>query len=125
MGCCIPKKKCITIFTMNKKSSTQIKTTKLEQSNERLYLNKSMACLELQKYILPNPGENSRIISPLIKEFNSPYQSQKTESEKFKNKNQIKNSMIKLKKLSLMEVNNCPKFFISSKICNIKMNNKK
>ena len=127
MGCCIPKKKSISIFTMNKKSNTQIKTTKCEQSNEKLYLNKSMACIELQKYYLPNPFENTRIISPLLTGFKAPLQSQITESEKCnnKNKNKIRNSMSKLKKLSFMEVNNCPKFFISSKICNIKMNDKK
>ena len=101
MGCCIQRKKCITIITMNKKS-TQIKTTKYEKTNKLLYLNKSLGCLELQKYYLPIPIENLRANTFFNKEFSSPFLSQSTKNEK--NKKKIKQSMNRLKKLSLMKL---------------------
>ena len=121
MGCCIQRKKCITIVTMNKKS-TQIKTTKYEKTNKLLYLNKSLACLELQKYYLPIPIENLRANTFFNKEFSSLFLSQSTQNEK--NKKKIKQSMNRLKKLSLREVNNCPKFFNLNKNNSDTNNNK-
>ena len=95
---------------MNKKS-TQIKTTQYEKNNKLLYLNKSLACLELQKYYLPISIENLRESPSLNKNIYSPIQSQITK----KDKNKIKQTMNKLKNLSLKEVYNCQKYFISNK----------
>ena len=118
MGCCIPRKKCITFVTANKKS-THTKTTKYEKLNESIYLNKSLACLELQKYYLPIPIENLRENPSINKNIYSPIQSQITKKDK--NKIKIKQTMNKLKNLSLKEVYNCQKYFISNKN-NIKLN---
>ena len=122
MGCCIQRKKCITVNTMNKKS-TQIKTTQYEKTNKLLYLNKSLACLELQKYYLPIPIEKLRANTFFNKEFSSPFLSQTSKNEK--NKKKIKRSMDRLKNLSLREVNNCPICFNFNTNCNSNTNNNK
>ena len=120
MGCCIPRKKSISFVKINKRPS-QIKSTINENSKPQLYLTKSFACLELQKYYLPNPIDNSRSNSRFNTDFYSPLTFQSYKNENRKNKI-IKKSMNKLKKLSFLEVNNCPKYFINNK--NYKTGNK-
>ena len=111
MGCCIPKKPCISFVNTNKKS-TQIKTT----INEKTYdffnikdLNKSLASLELKKYYLSSPIPDIKLNNSSNMEFNCSFQNIK--NKKKKNKKKIKESMKKLKELSSREVNNCQKYF--------------
>jgi hypothetical protein len=115
MGCCIPRKHCISLVTTNKKS-----TQKILSKNERLYnlrnytnLNKYLATFELQKYYLSSPRQDLKISTLSSTEFFPQTQKQNTE-KKPKNKKKIKASMNRLKNLSFLEVNNCQKYFIAN-----------
>jgi hypothetical protein len=115
MGCCIPRKHCISLVTTNKKS-----TQKILSKNERLYnlrnytnLNKYLATFELQKYYLSSPRQDLKISTLSSTEFFPQPQKQNTE-KKPKNKKKIKASMNRLKNLSFLEVNNCQKYFIAN-----------
>jgi len=109
MGCCIPKKPCISFVNTNKKS-TQIKTGKTYDRFNMKDLNKSLASSELKKYYLSSTIPDLKLNCSSNTEFNSPFQNIK--NERPKNKKKIKESMKKLKELSSREVNNCQKYFI-------------
>ena len=122
MGCCIPKKPIISVTVTNKKT-TQIKTAKQEKRNdcEIIDLSKSLATLELNKYIFSSPGNDIKINSSTNTELHIPFQSlffekNNTNSNNRKNTKQIKESLKKLKELSSIEVNNCSKFFGKKKL---------
>ena len=113
MGCCIPRKHCISLVTTNKKS-----TQNLFSKNGRLFnfrnlkeLNKYLAAYELQKYYLTSPLQEIKISTLSSSEVFPQPQKHNTE-KKPKNKKKIKASMNKLKNLSFLEVNNCHKYFI-------------
>jgi len=116
MGCCIPRRHCISLVTTNKKS-----TQKIFAKNERLYnlrnlkhLNKYLATFELQKYYLSSPLQDIKISTLSSNEFFSQPQKQNTENKPI-NKKKIKASMNRLKNLSKLEVNNCQKYFVIPK----------
>ena len=100
MGCCIPRKHCISLVTTNKKS-----TQKILSKNERLY--------NLRNYYLSSPRQDLKISTLSSTEFFPQTQKQNTE-KKPKNKKKIKASMNRLKNLSFLEVNNCQKYFIAN-----------
>ena len=110
MGCCIPKRKYISVLSTKK--STQIKSTKCEKSNVRTNL---IAHLELQKYYLPFPNQeqnqklNSSSNTDIVFSFQNPLENignyNKINSKK------IKESLRILKDISSSEVNNCTKYF--------------
>ena len=121
MGCCIPKRPCISLVTTNKKSTQKVSTNYeksfLHQNSKDL--NKYLSYFELTKYYLPFPILNSEksLSADSHLNLNSPIQNNNNEKKKKK----IKDSMNKLKKLSLLEVNDCKKYFIERKKClNIK-----
>jgi hypothetical protein len=113
MGCCIPKRKNISVLTIKK--GTQIESAKYEKSNDRTNINKPLAHLELQKYYLPipnqeqNPKLNSSSNTDIVFSFQNPLEnignSNKINSKK------IKESLRILKDISSSEVNNCTKYF--------------
>lgn len=120
MGCCIPRKQCISLMTTNKKS-----TQKIFSKNEKLYnlrnfkhLNKYLANFELQKYYLSSPLQDIKISTLSSNEFFAQPQKQNTENKPI-NKKKIKASMNRLKNLSYLEVNNCQKYFTINKSKNI------
>lgn len=116
MGCCIPRKKCVSIITTTKKS-TQIRTSKYEKALDRLHFSKSLANFELQKYYVTGP------IHKLTKDsFSKTYlfspRYNKLTDKNDKNQKKIKESMRRLKELSSVEVHNCPKYFFRNEKCN-------
>ena len=116
MGCCIPRKQCISLVTTNKKS-TQKRSSKNEKLNNFRnfkHLSKYLPIFELKKYYHSSPLQDIKISTLSSNEFCPQPQNQNTEN-KPKNKKQIKASMKKLKNLSFLEVNNCQKYFIGKK----------
>ena len=116
MGCCIPRKKCVSIITTAKKSS-QIRTSKYEKVLDRLHFSKSLANFELQKYYVTGP------IHKLTKDtYSKTYlfspSHNKLNDKNDKNHKKIKESMRRLKELSLVEVHNCPKYFFGNEKSN-------
>ena len=116
MGCCIPRKKCVSIITTTKKSA-QIRTSKYEKALDRLHFSKSLANFELQKYYVTGP------IHKLTKDsFSKTYlfstSHNKLTDKNDKNQKKIKESMRRLKELSSVEVHNCPKYFFRNEKCN-------
>ena len=111
MGCCIPKKQHISIVTSNKKSSNKASTS-FEKSFKRKNIKELDGYLyyfELTKYYLPIPIQDSDKSSSSISDLylDSPIQTIVNEKKKKK----IKASMNKLKNISLLEVNDCQRYF--------------
>ena len=113
MGCCIPKRKCISVITSNKKS-TPIKKANCEKS-DKINLNKSISYLILEKYYLPFTVQeqsvklNSSSNTDFFFTFQNPIDN--TNINNKINTKKVKESMRKLKDFSLTEVNNCVKYF--------------
>ena len=113
MGCCILRRKCVSIITTKK--STQNRTSKYEKQLDRIHLSKSLANFELQKYyISESMPELKRDYSYSKPYLFSPNYNKLTDSND-KNKKKIKESMRRLKELSSAEVNNCQKYFFKNK----------
>ena len=109
MGCCLPRKKCVSIITTTKKSS-QIRTSKYEKVLDRLHFSKSLVNFELQKYYASGPIQILTKDSFLKTYFFSPNHN-KLADNNGKNQKKIKESMRRLKELSSIEVHNCQKYF--------------
>ena len=115
MGCCIPRKQCISLVTINKKNSKKIitKNAKTFDSSHSIgKINKYLGSIILQKYYLPFPNQDMNI-SISSNTFLFPPRNKTYDIEK--NKKKIRASMKKLKEISTLEVNNCQKFFIKQK----------
>ena len=112
MGCCIPRKQCISLVTTNKKSIHKILSKNEKQTLRNFkHLNKYLSNFELQKYYNISSSLHDLKINTLSSnELISQSQKQNNES-KPKNKKKIKASMNRLKNLSFLEVNNCQKYF--------------
>ena len=113
MGCCIPRKQCISLVTTNKKSIHKIfsKNEKLYSLRKIKHLNKYLSNYELQKYYnMTSPLQDLKINTLSSNELFAQPQNQNTENKPI-NKKKIKASMNRLKNLSFLEVNNCQKYF--------------
>ena len=113
MGCCIPRKQCISLVTTNKKSIQKIlsKNEKLYSLRKIKHLNKYLSNYELQKYYnMTSPLQDLKINTLSSNELFAQPQNQNTENKPI-NKKKIKASMNRLKNLSFLEVNNCQKYF--------------
>ena len=113
MGCCIPRKQCISLVTTNKKSIQKIlsKNEKLYSLRKIKHLNKYLSNYELQKYYnMTSPLQDLKINTLSSNELFAQPQKQNTENKPI-NKKKIKASMNRLKNLSFLEVNNCQKYF--------------
>ena len=113
MGCCIPRKQCISLVTTNKKSIQKIlsKNEKLYNLRNFKHLNKYLSNFELQKYYnITSPLQDLKISTLSSNELFPQPQKHNTENKHI-NKRKIKASMNRLKNLSLLEVNNCQKYF--------------
>ena len=112
MGCCIARKKCVSIITTTKKS-TQIRTSKYEKPLDRLLFSKSLANFELQKYYISDPIQKIAKNSYSKTYLFSLNHNQLTDKNE-KNQKKIKESMRRLKELSSVEVHNCQKYFFKN-----------
>ena len=113
MGCCIPRKQCVSLVTTNKKSIQKIlsKNEKLYNLRNFKHLNKYLSNFELQKYYnITSPLQDLKINTLSSNELFAQPQNQNTENKPI-NKKKIKASMNRLKNLSFLEVNNCQKYF--------------
>ena len=113
MGCCIPRKQCVSLVTTNKKSIHKIfsKNEKLYSLRKIKHLNKYLSNFELQKYYnITSPLQDLKINTLSSNELFAQPQNQNTENKPI-NKKKIKASMNRLKNLSFLEVNNCQKYF--------------
>lgn len=114
MGCCIARKKCVSITTTKK--SSQIRTSKYEKEKNRLHFSKSLANYELQKYYVTEPIHKLTKDSYSKTYFFSPSHNKLTDKNE-KNQKKIKESMRRLKELSSVEVHNCQKYFFGKEKC--------
>ena len=113
MGCCIPRKQCVSLVMTNKKSIHKIfsKNEKLYSLRKIKHLNKYLSNYELQKYYnMTSPLQDLKINTLSSNELFAQPQKQNTENKPI-NKKKIKASMNRLKNLSFLEVNNCQKYF--------------
>ena len=101
MGCCIPRKQCISLVTTNKKSIQKIlsKNEKLYNLRNFKHLNKYLSNFELQKYYnITSPLQDLKINTLSSNELFAQPQNQNTENKPI-NKKKIKASMNRLKNL--------------------------
>ena len=113
MGCCILRRKCVSIITTKK--STQIRTSKYEKQLDRLHFSKSLANFELQKYYVSEPIPKLKRDYSYSKAYLFSQNNNKLTDNNDKNQKKIKESMRRLKELSSAEVNNCQKYFFKNK----------
>ena len=112
MGCCIPRKKAVSINAIKDNKKNSEITSKKYGKSLNFQQGKYSPFNELTKY-LSSPLHNINICSSSNTINNSPVNTRNNDNDK--NQKKWKKLMKDLKDLSLLEVNNSQKYFIIKK----------
>ena len=118
MGCCIPRKQCISISTAttNKKKLSKNILKKNAKSFEFISKHKYSPFTELEQYYRESPVLDINLsFSSDSFFFDSSKNITNNNINNEKNQKKIKILMRRLKDLSSSEVNNCQKYFMDNK----------